>query len=266
MKSNLLLSIAADEGAIPVILLFIFLIVAVVQVPIIFFNGKEALMAIISEALYKTYSNIMNKDKVNKDLNLDVPNEYVINHDQSQLEDNKESQHEGQNEPHHEDNKESEHYNNYETNQDIKNPKNHNQQDEENHEVHRASEIKKVSPEDHDTHNENKNPQKDVAHADASHQQEYLKHIKWYTYYPVTIIAYVIIILLSIVVGDVKLFFGLLGSIVSCFFAIAGPGTFYIIAIHKLKLKIDSPLKILLYVMAWIYVVVGYAHVIGLTI
>ena len=261
VKSNLLLSIANEDGAIPVILLFIFLIVAVVQVPIIFFNGKEALMAIISEALYKTYSNIMNKDKVNKDFKLHVPNEYVIHHDESHQDDHHDSHHD-----HHE----THQFNNYETHQDAKFSKNQIKQDEENHEdhsqeVHRASEIKKVSPEDHDAHIENE-IKKDVAYADASHQQEYLKHIKWYTYYPVTIITYVIIILLSIVVGDVKLFFGLLGSIVSCFFAIAGPGTFYIIAIHKLKLKIDSPLKVILYVAAWIYAVVGYIHVFGLTI
>lgn len=261
VKSNLLLSIANDDGVIPVILLFIFLIVAVVQVPIIFFNGKEALMAIISEAVYKTYSNIMNKDKISKGIDHHVPNEYVVDHEHD----------DHHNESHHIDHHETHHFHNPETHFDIKVASNQIVQDEENHEDHSHDvphhiDNIKVIPDANGNQVVGNNQPADALHADASHQQEYLKYIKWHTYYPVTIFVYLIVILLSIVVGDVKLFFGLLGSIVSCFFAIAAPGTFYVIAIHKLKLKIDTPFKVFLYVGAWIYAVVGYIHVIGLTI
>ena len=48
IKSNLLLNIANENGVIPVVLLIIFLFVAIVHVPIISFNDKEALMIIIA--------------------------------------------------------------------------------------------------------------------------------------------------------------------------------------------------------------------------
>lgn len=86
--------------------------------------------------------------------------------------------------------------------------------------------------------------------------KEYL-NMKPVYYYIVTIVCYVIVVLLSIVVGDVSIFFGIIGSTAGCFVTFTGPGSFYIIAHYKEKIPLDTTIKILIYIAAWIFVVCG---------
>ena len=71
IKSNLLLNIAKDTGVIPIILMFLFMIIAALTIPIVFFIGKEAVLIIFDEITRGSYSGRhLKKKQINKiDLN-----------------------------------------------------------------------------------------------------------------------------------------------------------------------------------------------------
>lgn len=56
VKGNLLINISKEEGALPIILKCIFIIIAVVKIPIIFFIGKEAILIMFDEATRRSYT------------------------------------------------------------------------------------------------------------------------------------------------------------------------------------------------------------------
>ena len=93
IKSNLLLNIANENGVIPFILLIIFLFVAIVHVPIIFFNDKEALMIIIAEACYVTFSKLTNTIKQKEVVGIDIHNDNNIHKSHSHHIDQHETHH-----------------------------------------------------------------------------------------------------------------------------------------------------------------------------
>lgn len=45
---------------------------------------------------------------------------------------------------------------------------------------------------------------------------------------------------------------------------LAGPGSFYIITVHKLGLGFPDTKSIVIYTIAWIYAVVGFSAMVGL--
>ena len=56
IKSNMLKNVADDTGVLSVVLLIIFLLIAVIHVPIIFFFGKEGLLIVFDEVSRRSYS------------------------------------------------------------------------------------------------------------------------------------------------------------------------------------------------------------------
>lgn len=76
-------------------------------------------------------------------------------------------------------------------------------------------------------------------------------------YYGITLTTYFIVVLLSIVVGDVRVFFGIIGTTVSSWGIYAGPGSFFIIAVHKKKAKMITFADKFLYVLSWIFILIG---------
>ena len=66
--------------------------------------------------------------------------------------------------------------------------------------------------------------------------REYLNMRPAY-YYLITTILFTFVVITSIVVGNVSIVFGIIGSVVSGFMIFVGPGSFYIIATHKKDIK-----------------------------
>lgn len=85
-------------------------------------------------------------------------------------------------------------------------------------------------------------------------------------YYIITIVLYVIVITLSITVEDVTIFFGIIGSTTGIFVNWVGPGSFYIIGIHKENYQGLTKFEKFAYVGAWIYVVIGIIAMVGLNL
>ena len=56
IKSNMLMNIASDHGPLTIILLFLYMAIAIMHIPIIFFVGKEAVLIIFDEATRRSYS------------------------------------------------------------------------------------------------------------------------------------------------------------------------------------------------------------------
>ncbi|CAI2366477.1 unnamed protein product [Moneuplotes crassus] len=94
---------------------------------------------------------------------------------------------------------------------------------------------------------------------------EYLKMKNW-VYYLVTILCYIICVVTSIAIEDVSIFFGFIGASLGGFALWLGPGSFYIIGVHKEKVKLNTPLKKLAYFFAWGYVFIGLIVFFGLNI
>ena len=83
-------------------------------------------------------------------------------------------------------------------------------------------------------------------------------------YYIVTISTYVGVVLLSIFIPDVSIFFGIIGSTAGSFVLWIGPGSFYIIGIYKEKYQLKTTFEKFAYVVAWVYLMFGIFAMIGL--
>lgn len=90
----------------------------------------------------------------------------------------------------------------------------------------------------------------------AQNPKEYLSMRPLY-YYIVTITCFVVVVLLSIVVGDVSVFFGIIGATLACFMVLVAPGSFYIITVHKKKIGFQDAKSVVLYILAWLLSVIG---------
>lgn len=93
--------------------------------------------------------------------------------------------------------------------------------------------------------------------------KEYL-NMKPIYYYSITVFIYVLVIVLSILVEDVSLFYGIIGSTTTCFVVFTGPGSFYVISVHKKKLGFPDKKSVAIYVAAWVYFILGVCLSIGL--
>jgi amino acid permease len=82
-----------------------------------------------------------------------------------------------------------------------------------------------------------------IVEAKPINPKEYL-NMKTAYYYGFTSFLYFMVILLSIVVGDVSIFFGLIGATAGCFAIWIGPSSFYIAATIKEKVPLDTKFKI----------------------
>jgi len=253
IKSNMLLNITQESGVIPVSLQLLFLVIAVIHIPIIFFNGKEAIMIMVAETFFKTYSNLMEKDS---------PSVKPITAEMSR---NNNSHHQGYEEHavHSLNSVQVDHL-------DIENAMPHEQTQHEHsfnddslHEIH-VDIYRDVHAHASHGHLVRRSlPLPDKTNI-QSHQKEYLKVITGWRYYAIIFPIYITITLLSIVVGDVKIFFGILGSTVGCFMIFAGPGTFYVITVHKTKSSLKGLKNVMLYAFAWLYIVIGYLQMAGM--
>ena len=63
IKSNMLKNVVEDTGVLPVILWFIYMMIAVIHIPIIFFIGKEAVLIFFDEATRRSYSKTREDDQ-----------------------------------------------------------------------------------------------------------------------------------------------------------------------------------------------------------
>ena len=219
VNSNLLKNLSGDSRFLPIILQILFLIIAIVHIPIIFFIGKEAVLIIFDEATRGSYSN--KNSKITKDQE-DIENE------------------EGQELPQIQESKEDEIEEEHQSNGQMHQPK-----DEEIQNVSRTlnSENKKVIK--------------------APNPKEYLNMNPVY-YYSVTMICYILVVTLSIVVGDVTVFFGIIGSTAGSWLIISGPASFYILAVHKHNVPMDTWYLKLSYIISYVYCAIGLAMVFGL--
>ena len=232
IKSNMLLNIASDSGALTVVLLFIFMAIAIMHIPIIFFVGKEAVLIIFDEATRRSYSKrqihptpVDMPDVLHEsDKWIPVESQPSIARMSEAVEEEKEKSNIGE----------------------IGNAQNS---------------IKSQSGEVGTNSKSSDNPPL----IQAPNPKEYL-NMKPIYYYLITVISYIVVVILSIVIGDVAIFFGIIGSVVSSFMVLAGPGAFYIVSSHKKKIAFNGVGSILTYIFAWIIAIVGVIWMVGLTI
>ena len=206
VKSNLLLNISQEHSILPTILQLMFIVIAVVHIPLIFYAGKEAVLIIFDEITRKSYSQPPRVPFENSKEKLISSNEELKNQAKSNTND---AQADGS-----------------VFKCDIS--------DKAVDTTALYSEATKFKP----------NP------------KEYL-NMNPVFYYLITLILYFIVILLSIVVGDVRIFFGIIGSSVGCFLTFLAPGSFYLISFHKSNKKLDSILDTIIYIFAYVYSFTG---------
>lgn len=82
-------------------------------------------------------------------------------------------------------------------------------------------------------------------------------------YYLVTLITYAIVVILSVVVPDVTVFFGVIGSTSGSSLVIGFPGIFYVLTIRKHKIPLVKWYEKLSYVLGWVFAALGVIGVIG---
>ena len=209
VQSNLLKNLSGDSGFLPIFLQILFLIIAIVHIPIIFFIGKEAALIIFDEATRGSYS------KQN-----------------AQVEKKVKIEEEGQELP------------------QIQAP-----QEGENEEAHQ--------PNDEEVPNTSRTLNSNQKVIKAPNPKEYL-NMKPVYYYTVTIICYIAVVTLSIVVGDVSVFFGIIGSTAGSWLIIAGPASFYILSVHKHNVPMDTWYLKLSYFLSYVYCGIGLLMMFGL--
>lgn len=201
----MLKNIADDSGVIQTIQLFLYLIIAVVHIPIIFFIGKEAVLIVFDEITRKSYSKSKGTSSV---ANLPYVQHEAMDHDHDHHEN-------------HEYNETHEHHNHHETHHhQMKHGDEENHVNNSNHVAEHHEEEKSHFDENHQIHQAERSQNEiinqnlkttDTSAPKTSNAKEYL-NMKPLYYYLITIISFVAVALISIVVGDVSIFFGLIGA------------------------------------------------------
>jgi hypothetical protein len=263
VESNLLKNLTGESGALPIILELIFLVIAVVHIPIIFYVGKEAVLIMFDEATRKSYSNppeFKNKHPLIEMMNSSYSsNPSITPHEAidrviDEIDENGEGGESEQAEQPEVVPKLAEGAPNPHDSKVAPEPK-----EEENIP---GSEKVEVVPEPEPEH-------VDVVPAPEPviivNPKEYL-NMKNIYYYIVAITCFVVVLLLSILVSNVSVFFGLIGSFAGCFNVMAGPSTFYIFAIHKYKVVLFNWKDKLSYILGILIMIVGYIGMISLAI
>ena len=264
VKSNLLLNVSEEHSVLPTILQFLFIAIAVVHIPLIFFAGKEAVLIIFDEITRKSYSQPLKVDSMKDNISVTenkIFDSRSIHGQEKSIEfKSRNSQINSERNIEKSDDGEDEKEDNEEHIQDMPVPESEMFRGEQSSEnCLRSNNIKEKLVLD-----QSKDANQRTASATASdpvvvfkpNPKEYL-NMKPLYYYLVTIILYFVVVLLSIVVGDVKIFFGIIGSSTGCFVTFFAPGSFYLISLHKTNSKIKSKCEMALYVLAYVYAVVG---------
>ena len=220
IKSNLLLNIAKDTGVIPVILMFLFMIISALTIPIVFFVGKESVLVMFDQITRGSYSGkLFKKQQAEKaDLHLHMP--VQAHHHSIEITHHDHHDHHTEEEREHHDEEAS---------------------------IHRTSHV------------ENLHEAPKVVHDLSEYipnPKEYLNMKRIY-FYLITVALWVIVTILSIIVGDVSVFFGVIGAIAGCFFMLTGPGLFYVIVTHKKKMGFPTTWSKVKYAFAWAYLWIG---------
>lgn len=240
VKGNLLKNISDESGALPTILQCLFLIIAVVHIPIIFFIGKEAVLTIFDEITRGSYSKQHAMDKkIQNDLHEEAKMKAVLQ------------------EPIQEDSQ-----NNNETHRPINQMVSGNEGLKRNRLPPINSTVMDKDPEEQKEESTQVVEKPKMAVSTAN-PKEYL-NMKPVYYYVVTLTIYVIVVVLSILIDDVTVFFGVIGATVGTFLILAGPGSFYVLSVHKHNVPIDTWYKILIYAAAWFYTILGFSAMFAL--
>ncbi|CAI2366278.1 unnamed protein product [Moneuplotes crassus] len=132
-----------------------------------------------------------------------------------------------------------------------------------NSEGRRDSKANSESDQANDTPSENPDASDKISEVRIINPKEYL-NMKGVYYYIITITCYVVVLTLSITVQDVTFFFGVAGSTLGSFSLWIGPGSFYILSVHKEKVKLESKLEKFTYVSSFAYVIFGFMCLFGL--
>ena len=224
----MLMGLIGDNGVFPIILLFLFLFIAILHIPIIFYIGKESVLIIFDEATRRSYSKkhvavkpiIQNQD-VPKDTHRSMVSMNILETDLRVVaieEENKSTT--------------------------IRTDRTPDIEDAPSEVQEGVGEVQQSVSE------------YEVEIIKKSNHREYLHMHPWF-YYSITTVAFVFVVIISIVVGDVTLFYGIIGSTVSFFMVFAGPGAYYVVSTHKKKLKFEGIFLVLKYLIAWWYIIFG---------
>ena len=223
VESNLLINIGEENDALAIILEVMFLFIAIIHIPIIFFIGKEAVLIMFDEATRQSYS----KHAIHKvgELNKEKKESAAVAPDQNQSE---EVKHEGGGESSGHD---------MIVKEDKQQPE--KPQKLEQSEKPQESEQPEIPQESEQPLQSETTKEAPPAIPVVINPKEYL-NMKPIYYYVITIACYSLVVILSIVIKDVTVLFGFIGSTASSWVIIAAPGSFYILSIHKYDVKLTT--------------------------
>ena len=179
----MLIGLLSSGGILPIILLIIFLLIAVMHIPIIFYIGKEAILIMFDELTRRSYSKktavikpIEASPKVQIEMGLPIPNEEWNSPENNQeSEEQKDIIQEG---------------GEVENNDEVVN----NDEVAKNNDIEAQSNDKDIA-----WHKEENDNSKTI-----SNPREYLNMHPIY-YYLITVVVFIFVVITSIVVGDVNI-------------------------------------------------------------
>jgi amino acid permease len=207
VSTNMLKNVAEESGVLPTILQILFLIIAVMHIPLIFYIGKENVLIMFDQLTRGSYSQ---KPVISLAKNTQEKAEAAV--------------------------------------ADIE-----NQVANENNVIPRVAE--------NSTNLANKNIEDQGSNQPKleikkSNSKAYLE-MKPFYYYLITLICFFMVVVVSIVVGDVAIFFKIIGCTVGAFLIFIGPASFYIISVKKTKTPLKTIGEKCTYLGACLFIVVG---------
>ncbi|CAI2363784.1 unnamed protein product [Moneuplotes crassus] len=263
VEDNLLNNLTGDSRALPIILQVIFLVIAVLHIPIIFFIGKEVLLIIFDEATRGSYS----KQNVNRKVKVFIEKLRRLSSRKSIGQHQEEHQADEESKQNPVDQEVKENAQNDANQVDRQTPSQDSQPSSSRgsqRDTERNMNLRGPNPVQVQERRLSSKSDGPGEHPKAN-PKEYLNMHPFF-YYLLTISIFGIVVLLSIVVGDVGVFYGIIGATAGCWIIIAGPGSFYIISVHKHNVELNTWTAKLSYIIAWIYTVLGFSGMIGLNV
>ena len=248
IQANLLLNVAEEDDIFPTILQFIFIIICVVQITIIFYLGKEALLIIFDEVTRKSYSqpeNLPKNIEIAREQKVEASTVHPINDQLYSNDGNNDKKEGGDIDP-------------------SNLPKSENENQSNIYE--RSEKCMNTVREFVENSKQTEEPQQSETKPEVKYDPKEYLNMKQFYYYSITLFMYFVIVLLSITVSDVEFFFGIIGANTGVFVTYIGPGSFYLICFHKTKGVINEAFSRLIYILAWIYTIGGVILLIGFNI